>query len=94
MTWHHTEDSIIHQPHHYDSLKSHNESEKPVNNEVKRTGKEAAKIQSEVVLPHLSEGTMENQKTNSVMIAGRQVKIKIRLFLHECSLLLLQQCTK
>jgi hypothetical protein len=39
MTWHHTEDSIIHQPHHYDSLKSHNESEELVNNEVERKGR-------------------------------------------------------
>jgi len=44
MTWHHIEDSIIQQPHHYDSLRSHNESEKLVNNEVERTGKEAAMI--------------------------------------------------
>jgi hypothetical protein len=44
MRWHHIADSINHQPQHYDSLKSHNESEKLVNNEVERTGKEAAMI--------------------------------------------------
>jgi len=91
MTWHHIEDSIIHQPHHYDSLKSHNGSEKLVNIEVERMGKEAALIYSYVLCPHLSEGTMENQKTNSVMIAGSQLKFKTRLFLPKFSLLLLQQ---